>query len=304
MFLGRALELEELGRLPLVDVMLQPEREMHHLRKGNEKARHEHGVEDDRDGQCHARIVPDGREQAVRQAWGTAVRFHGYARLVASHTSSPPARAPGLRMRWVLWGVAALVGIGAGAALVVLRSPSKSATGITSGPATSWPNGVRRAPAFRLSDQNGASVSLAALRGRPVIVTFIDPLCRNYCPIEASRLDSVVRSLPAASRPAILAVSVNVEGNARRYLVQDIHKWRLGPSWRWGVGEPSALASVWREYGIGVLVTRKTIAGVTVDEVTHTEAAYIVDAEGFERALYLWPFTAADVRSTLSRLRG
>jgi protein SCO1 len=206
-------------------------------------------------------------------------------------------------MRWVLWGAAALVGIGAGVGLAVVRSSSPSSTVATSGPATSWAAGEKRAPTFRLSDQDGNAVSLAAYRGRPVIVTFIDPLCRNYCPTEAARLEDVVRSLPTASRPAIVAVSVNVKGNARPYLVQDIHKWRLGPSWRWGVGEPSALASVWRKYGIGVLVTRKTIAGVTVDEVTHTEAAYVIDAEGFERALYLWPFTAADVRSTLSQLR-
>jgi cytochrome oxidase Cu insertion factor (SCO1/SenC/PrrC family) len=207
-------------------------------------------------------------------------------------------------MRWVLWGAAALVGIGAGVGLAVVRSSSPSSTVATSGPATSWAAGEKRAPEFGLIDQNGAPFSLAAFHGRPVIVTFIDPLCRNYCPIEASRLDSVVRSLPAASRPAIVAVSVNVKGNARRYLVQDIHKWRLGPSWHWGVGKPTALASVWRKYGIGVLVTRKTIAGVTVDEVTHTEAAYVVDAEGFERALYLWPFTAADVKSTLAQLQG
>jgi cytochrome oxidase Cu insertion factor (SCO1/SenC/PrrC family) len=198
--------------------------------------------------------------------------------------------------------VAALAGIGAGVGLVALRSSSPQPTAATSGPATSWAAGVRRAPAFRLSDQNGNAVSLTGYRGRPVIVTFIDPLCRNYCPTEAARLDSLARSMPAASRPAIVAVSVNVKGNARRYLVEDIHKWRLGPSWRWGVGAPSALAAVWRSYAIGVLVTRKKIAGVAVDEVTHTEAAYVVDAQGFERALYLWPFNAADVRSTLLQL--
>jgi len=207
-------------------------------------------------------------------------------------------------MRWVLWGAAAVVGIGAGVGLAVVRSSSPSSTVATSGPATAWAAGERRAPAFRLSDQNGNAVSLAAFPGRPVIVTFIDPLCRNYCPTEAARLDTLARSMPAASRPAIVAVSVNVKGNARRYLVQDIHNWRLGSSWRWGIGAPGTLESVWRKYGIGVLVTRKKIAGVTVDEVTHTEAAYIVDAEGFERALYLWPFTGADVRSTLSQLQG
>jgi cytochrome oxidase Cu insertion factor (SCO1/SenC/PrrC family) len=207
-------------------------------------------------------------------------------------------------MRWVLWAGAALVGIGAGAGIVAVRSSSHDSTAPMSGPATSWAAGVRRAPAFRLSDQNGNAVSLTGYRGRPVIVTFIDPLCRNYCPTEAARLDTLARSMPAASRPAIVAVSVNVKGNARRYLVEDIRKWRLGPSWHWGVGAPSALESVWRKYGIGVLVTRKKIAGVTVDEVTHTEAAYVVDAQGFERALYLWPFKAADVKSTLLQLQG
>jgi len=207
-------------------------------------------------------------------------------------------------MRWVIWSVAALAGIGAGAALFALRSSTNESTAASSGPATSWAAGVKRAPVFRLSDQNGNPVSLAGFRGRPVIVTFIDPLCRNYCPTEAARLDSLARSMPAASRPAIVAVSVNVKGNARRYLVEDIRKWRLGSSWRWGVGAPTALAAVWRAYAIGVLVTHKKIAGVAVDEVTHTEAAYVIDAQGFERALYLWPFKAADVRSTLLRLEG
>jgi len=206
-------------------------------------------------------------------------------------------------MRWAIWSGAALLGVTAGAALFALRSSSSTSGPPVSGPATTWAPGVKHAPPFRLADQNGAPVALAGYRGRPVIVTFIDPLCRNYCPIEASRLDSVVRSLPAASRPAIVAVSVNVEGNARRYLVQDIRKWRLGSTWHWGVGRPATLASVWRKYGIGVLVARKKIAGVAVDEVTHTEAAYVVDANGFERALYLWPFTAADLRSTLLHLR-
>ena len=77
-------------------------------------------------------------------------------------------------------------------------------------PSATWAAGAIRAPGFRLTDQNGTAFSLASLRGRPVIITFIDPLCRNYCPIEAQHLVGVVRTLPAGSRPAIVAVSVNV----------------------------------------------------------------------------------------------
>ena len=76
-------------------------------------------------------------------------------------------------------------------------------------------------PRFSLTDENGKAISLAAYRGRPVILTFLDPLCRNYCPVEARRLSALERSLPSSSRPAIVAVSVNVLGNAKRYLTED-----------------------------------------------------------------------------------
>jgi cytochrome oxidase Cu insertion factor (SCO1/SenC/PrrC family) len=210
-----------------------------------------------------------------------------------------------VRTRWAIWGTAVLVGLGAGIALTVFHSSSPAAsTSMVGGAATTWPAGKQKAPAFSLLDQNGKSVSLAAYRGRTLIVTFLDPLCRNYCPIEASRLNDVVRSLPPGSRPAIVAVSVNVFGNAPRYLFQDIHKWKVGSEFRWGVGTPSQLGSVWKRYDIGVLDQAKKIAGVEVHNIVHTEAAYVVDATGYERALYLWPFTAADVKATLSTLRG
>ncbi|HEY2371127.1 MAG TPA: SCO family protein [Gaiellaceae bacterium] len=208
-------------------------------------------------------------------------------------------------MRWAVWLLAVLVGACVGIGAVALRSP-RSAAGrpIVSGPATTWKAGVKRSPAFDLRDENGDRVSTAALRGRPLIVTFIDPLCRNYCPIEATRLEQVVRALPRASRPAIVAVSVNVQGDARRFLVQDMHKWAAGPEWHWGVGTPAELRSVWKRFDIGVVATTKKIAGIRVHEVAHTEAAYVVDANGFERALYLWPFSAADVKATLVGLGG
>jgi cytochrome oxidase Cu insertion factor (SCO1/SenC/PrrC family) len=213
---------------------------------------------------------------------------------------------PPPRLRWLIWATVALAGIGAGVALVVLRSSSPTASPagerVIGGPAATWAAGVRRAPALRLVDENGRPVSLAAQRGRPVIVTFIDPLCRNFCPLEAKRLDTAVRSLPRAERPAILAVSVNVYGNSRANLEQDVRKWRVAPQWSWAVGTPTRLARVWKAYDVGVLVATKKVAGVTVHEITHTEAAYIVDGAGDERALFLWPFTAADVEQSLRQL--
>jgi cytochrome oxidase Cu insertion factor (SCO1/SenC/PrrC family) len=135
-----------------------------------------------------------------------------------------------------------------------------------------------------------------------VVVTFIDPLCRNYCPIEAQHLNTVVRSLPAAQRPAIVAVSVNIYGNAQSNLAQDERKWQVVPEWRWAIGAPAALSRVWHAYGIEVLASTKTVAGVKVHTIVHTEGAYLIDSKGYERALFLWPYRAQTVVQTLGRL--
>ena len=223
--------------------------------------------------------------------------------------SAPPSSAerpaPVARnLRWALWGAAAVAGVLAGVLIVSLQrsKPSDAVTAGTQPPPVTWPAAARRAPGFSLVDQNGAPVTLAAYRGRPVIVTFIDPLCRNFCPLEAKQLNELVRGMPAKSRPEILAVSVNVHGNARANLLQDVAKWRLVPQWRWAVGSDKNLARVWHGYQIAVLDTTKTIAGVTVHDITHTEAAFVIDKRGYERALFFWPFSASDVQASLDRL--
>ncbi len=231
---------------------------------------------------------------------------------MAVSESSSSARSFALSWRrfgWVAW--VALIVVAVLAALLLLlnlvhRSPAVAksnevASGATP-PPVSWAVGKRRAPSFSLIDQHGRAVSLNAYRGRPVIVTFIDPLCRNFCPLEAKQLNDLVREVPARQRPAILAVSVNVYGNARKNLLEDVARWRLVPQWRWAVGRPRQLASVWRRYQIGVLVTTKRIAGVTVHEISHTEAAYLIDGRGYERALFLWPFRSGDLRAALAKL--
>jgi protein SCO1/2 len=206
--------------------------------------------------------------------------------------------------RWFLWAAlpAAVVLVGVLLALIQSARTSNAPAASAQPAPWTWPGGKRRAPSFSLVDQRGKRVSLAQFRGRPVIVTFIDPLCRNFCPLEAKQLNELVRSLPRRSRPAIVAVSVNVYGNGRSNLLQDVSKWRLAPEWRWAVGRRGQLASVWRRYQIGVLVTTKRIAGVTVHEISHTEATYLIDGRGYERALFLWPFRSADVRAALAEL--
>ena len=213
------------------------------------------------------------------------------------------------RKRWIVPAFASLCVVAIGmpiVALTALRHPSSSiaeqAGPLVTPPPVSWPPGSRPAPGFVLRDQHGRPVSVAAFRGRPVIVTFIDPLCRNLCPLEAKVLNNVVGRMPPEQRPVILAVSVDVYADARADLLQDVRKWELVPQWRWAVGRPAVLAAVWRSYKVGVRVTTKRIAGTTINYITHTEAAYIIDRTGHERALFLWPFYPQDVEHVLKGL--
>ncbi|MGH3002691.1 MAG: SCO family protein [Gaiellaceae bacterium] len=212
-----------------------------------------------------------------------------------------------MRIRWPVWAVVLGVAAVAGAAFAILRD--QRAPAAIDAPAASrfaaaatWAAGTRKAPDFQLTDQHGKPISLASLRGRPAIVTFIDPLCRNLCPLEAKILMQAVQRIPAAKRPTIVSVSVNPWGNTKADFALDAKHWRLGPEWRWAAGSHAKLAAVWQKYEIGVQVQKKVVAGVTVREIVHTEGSYVIDGNGYERALFLYPFRAADVEKTINAL--
>lgn len=197
-----------------------------------------------------------------------------------------------------------VVALGAGAGIGVAVYLARGSTTVEpSRPAATWAANAVRAPELRLVDLQGRLVSLAVLHDRPAIVTFIDPVCRDLCPLEARVLARVHHDLGAAA-PSLIAVSVNPPADTQANLGKDAAVWGLPDSWRWAIGPPAALARVWRAYHVGVQTVRKTIAGVSVREIAHTEAAYVIDADGYERALFIYPFVAADVERELEGLRG
>jgi cytochrome oxidase Cu insertion factor (SCO1/SenC/PrrC family) len=161
--------------------------------------------------------------------------------------------------------------------------------------------GQHAAPPIGLVDQNGRPVSLAAFHGKPVIVTFIDPLCRNLCPLAAHVLNALDRELPPAQRIPIIAVSVDVYADSRADLLEDYTRWRLVPQWHWAVGPPAVLASVWHRYGVQVAVQTKHIAGTTVHFISHYEVAFVVDPRRYLRDLFFWPYTPSSVEQALRK---
>jgi cytochrome oxidase Cu insertion factor (SCO1/SenC/PrrC family) len=215
----------------------------------------------------------------------------------------PVLRPLGLGLWW--WLLLALgVGVLLGAAVGLLRHRQSTAplSTVAATPVATWQAGQRLAPDFRLTDAQGVPISLRQFRGRPVIVTFLDPVCHSLCPLEAAELNRALAQLPAAQRPAVVSVSVNPWADSRAAFRADERKWRLGPEWHWAAGSYALLAPVWKHYKIGVLAPKKVVGGTTVRDVSHTEASYLVDAHGYERALFLYPFRGEDVAAALKRV--
>jgi cytochrome oxidase Cu insertion factor (SCO1/SenC/PrrC family) len=210
------------------------------------------------------------------------------------------------RLRRLVWIAVLALGICAGALIGLQRlSHRQAAAGaspVSASPQVTWAAGAKRAPDFSLVDQAGKPVSIARFRGRPVIVTFMDPVCTDICPTEAKVLAVVDRQVSASERPVVIAVSVNQWANARRNLLQDMKKWNVRGDWHWAVGGGSALAQVWRAYQVAVLDVPRTAHGVTTHEISHTALAFVVDRRGYQRAVFTFPFPASDVVRTLGQL--
>jgi protein SCO1 len=160
-----------------------------------------------------------------------------------------------------------------------------------------WARGERPAPNFALRDQTGTLVSLRSLRGKSVLLTFLDSQCTTRCPIEGRQLGSLLRRLPAAERPTIVVVSVDRAGDTPRRIRHALAKWQLAGPWtiHWlNASSRARLAEVWRLYGVTVEPTS--------NDIVHSLALYLIDRRGDERTAYLFPFLQSFVQGDLARL--
>jgi cytochrome oxidase Cu insertion factor (SCO1/SenC/PrrC family) len=202
-------------------------------------------------------------------------------------------------VRWFFGCALVVVAAGTGGLIYLSRGAPHPAAPPRFTAAMTWKAGQRPAPGFALRDERGRPISMASLRGHPVVVTFMDPVCRSLCPLEARVLSAATQKLPPSQRPTIVAVSVNPWANTRASFEADRVHWQLGSNWRWAVGTRAQLARVWHRYDIAVLVTTKKIKGIVVRDVVHTEASFVVDPAGDERAVYVYPFSGRDLAQTV-----
>ena len=190
---------------------------------------------------------------------------------------------------------AAAIGVLVGLAVHGQTSGSSGQRKLQVHGAAVWAAGQRPAPEFALPDQAGRRLALGALRGRPVILTFMDSRCHQECPLEGHALAAGLQRVPVSERPAIVVVSVDPWEDTAGSIKRAIRRFGLSPyDPRWLLAPRRKLEAVWRKYGIEVR------RGHT--DVEHTDALYLIDAQGFERAGMVYPFLPTWVSGDLATL--
>ncbi len=168
-----------------------------------------------------------------------------------------------------------------GAAPMAVASTSSQADPIIARAVAGSPDFVNEvAPEFRLTDQSGRSVALKSLRGRVVVLTFLDPVCTSDCPLIAQEMRAADQML---GREAQRAEFVAVVANPVFHSVTDVDAFDAQEAlthlsnWRYLTGSVAQLRKVWNDYGIQAVVEP---GGAMIG---HTDLFYVIDAAGHTR---------------------
>jgi protein SCO1/2 len=138
----------------------------------------------------------------------------------------------------------------------------------------------RVAPPISLHDSAGRPVTLAAQRGRYVLVTFLYVHCPDVCPLIAQNLNSALRQLGAdRNKVRVLAVSVDPKGDTPAAVRKYIRERGLLPQFRYLIGSLADLRRTWGQWDV-LSVQRSP------DVVDHVSYTALVDAAGKQRVLY------------------
>ena len=139
---------------------------------------------------------------------------------------------------------------------------------------------ARAAPGFRLTDQNGRTLALSSLRGKVVVLNFMDPHCTDICPLVSQEFVDAQHDLGKAAGQVVFA-AVNVNQFFNR--VSDVaafsneHQLSSIPSWHFFTGPLNSLQATWRGYGVAVEAPNPNA------DIVHTSVMYFIGPDGRER---------------------
>jgi protein SCO1/2 len=152
---------------------------------------------------------------------------------------------------------------------------------------------------FRLTDQNGQTISDQDLKGHPFLVFFGFTHCPDVCPTTLFEVSEILRALgPDADRVRALFITVDPERDTPALMKDYLSS--FDPRLAGLTGEPAAVTAVAKAYRVYFKKVPLDQGGYTMD---HTAIVYLMDKDG----RFVSPFSlkrttdaaAADLRKYL-----
>ena len=158
------------------------------------------------------------------------------------------------------------------AGLVVFLAVFLYATGQFGNSGTSTVGGP-----FKLTDQNGKTITETDFNGRPFLVFFGYTHCPDVCPTTLFDMSEVMRALgPDADRTAGLFISVDPDRDSPKVLKDYLSS--FDPHLRGATGDQAELDKVEKEYRV---YAKKVPTGKNGDySMDHSAIVYLMDKNG------------------------
>jgi cytochrome oxidase Cu insertion factor (SCO1/SenC/PrrC family) len=155
---------------------------------------------------------------------------------------------------------------------------------------------------FELTTADGRTVSLASLRGKTVLLTFLDPVCTTDCPLIAQQFRTANELLGSRSKQVeLVAIAANPAyyspGALRAFDRQE--GMDQVPNWTFLTGSLPQLRKAWHDYFFSASLV--PAGGM----VLHSDVAYVIDPHGqlrYELNLDPGPANSATQASFASEL--
>jgi cytochrome oxidase Cu insertion factor (SCO1/SenC/PrrC family) len=219
-------------------------------------------------------------------------------------------RAP-IPKKFVLWAVAAIVFLGVGGQIAghyfqsygkAPKTTTTTTTPVLNLAPTTLPTsttltsleayiglkfiGSAKAHPFTLTTQSNKSWSLSRQKGKVVVLAFYNSICNDICPVLGAEIRRATQELGSNKKKIVFAI-VNTDPKQRSISpasqALSIPGLTASPSVVFLSGNVTTLDTVWRAYGIRIIV------GAKVNQVSHNNALYFVSPRG-DLVAYADPF--------------
>jgi protein SCO1/2 len=137
-------------------------------------------------------------------------------------------------------------------------------------------------PAISLIDQHGASVSLASLKGKPVLIDFIYTSCASTCPRLTAKMTAIARQLgpELGTRVAMVSLTLDPEHDTPERLAKyAADQGARDSGWQFLTGTPAQIDQV-----LTLFKLRRTRG--SDGSITHSISAFLIGPDGRQLRQY------------------